>query len=77
MIGLDFLGPVIQRTAIEPKYVLIGVDYFSRFVWANAYSNCTMSEVIDFLVNHIAPIFGWPKAVYTDNGAHFMGKEIN
>ena len=36
-----------------------------------------MTKVLDFLLNHITPIFGWLKTLYTDNGSHFTSKEIN
>jgi RNase H-like domain found in reverse transcriptase/Integrase zinc binding domain len=38
MIGLDFLGPINPECEVtQTKYVLIAVDYFSRFVWARPY----------------------------------------
>jgi hypothetical protein len=77
MIGIDFLGlilPVCSQS--QSKYILIAVDYFSRFIWAFPYRGCTMAEVANMLVNHLTPIFGWPKAIYSHNGSHFTGEEI-
>ena len=77
MLGLDFLGPITPACSqTGARYVLIAIDYFSRFTWAGAYKFCTMTEVCYLLTQHIAPVFGWPKAIYTDNGSHFTGQEI-
>jgi hypothetical protein len=77
MIGIDFLGPINPECSqTGSKYVLLAVDYFSRFTWAWPYRACGMAEVAHFLCNHLTPTFGWPKAVYSDNGSHFVGKDI-
>ena len=77
MIGLDFLGPITPACSQTGcQYILIAIDYFSRLTWAGAYKLCTMTEVCYLLTQHMAPVFGWPKAIYTDNGLHFMEQAI-
>ena len=72
MIGMDFLGPISPRCPVTfAIYVLLVVDYFTRFVWAKAYQTGTKEDVADMLQNHITPVFGWPQGVYSDNGSHF------
>jgi hypothetical protein len=78
MLGIDFVGPITPACSqTGARYVLIAIDYFSRFTWAYPYRVCTMAEVAHLLINHITPVFGWPKAIYSDNGSHFTGAEIN
>ena len=77
MISIDFLGPINPECSqTESKYILMAIDYFLRFTWAWPYRNCGMKEVAHFMSNHIAPTFGWPKAIYSDNGSHFVGGDI-
>jgi hypothetical protein len=74
MIGLDFLGPINPECEVtQTKYVLIAVDYFSRFVWARPYPKASGDYVIAFFEDFFAPVFGYPKAIYSDNGSHFIG----
>ena len=78
MVGLDFLGPINPScNATNHKYILLAIDYFTRFMWMESYSFCTMIEVADLFRNQIVPVFGWPEAIYSDNGSHFTGQEIN
>ena len=77
MIGIDFLGPIKPAcSATGHKYILLVIDYYTRFVWLMSYKFCTQAEVADLLCNHIVPVFGWAKAIYSDNGSHFTGKDI-
>ena len=77
MVGMDWIGPITPAcTATGAKYVLLVVDYFTRFVWGKAYREHTSAEVVDMYENTIAPIFGWPEGVYSDNGSHFVNELV-
>ena len=77
MLGADWLGPIKPKcTATGALYVLLVVDYFSRFIWAQAFKDHTALEVIYMLRDVIAPIFGWPKGFYSDNGSHFVNYDV-
>ena len=77
MIGMNWLEPITPIcTATEASYVLLAVDYFTRFVWAKAYQYHEAFETMDLLREHIAPVFDWPKKVYTDNGPHFVNYDV-
>lgn len=77
LFGLDFVGPISPACQLNgDKYVLVGVDYFSRFTWTQAYTSCSALAVLDFLMNKIAPLVGWPRELYTDNGTHFTAAEV-
>lgn len=76
MVGMDFLGPIKPTCSVTgAKYVLIVVDYFSRFVWAQTAPSANQAAVHDFWIKTLAPIYGFPQALYTDNGSHFAGSE--
>lgn len=77
MIGMDWLGPISPACAITGhQYILILVDYFSRFTWAKSYLTHTAEDVIDMYDNHLSPIFGQPGAAYSDNGSHFVNEKV-
>lgn len=75
--GADWLGPIKPIcTATGALYVLLVVDYVSRFVWAYAFKDHMALEVVYMLRDVIAPIFGWPKGFYSDNGSHFVNHDV-
>ena len=77
MLGMDWVGPITPRCSLTgAAYVLIMVDYFSRFTWAKAYVHHTATEVADMFEFQISPVFGWPRGVYSDNGSHFVNELV-
>ena len=76
MIDMDFLGPTTPAcTATGAIYIMLAIDFFTRFIWAKPYLRARGEEVIDLLREHIAPVFGWPQGVYSDNGSHFVNND--
>ena len=77
MIGMDFVGPITPACeATGNSYILIVVDYFSRFLWAVGLKKADETSTVKALFENIIPIIGWPLSVYTDNGTHFTGSII-
>ena len=77
MVGMDFLGPITPRCQTTGfAYVLIVVDYFSRFVWAKGSADADQAAVHDMWLTMLAPTYGFPTNLYTDNGRHFVGSEV-
>ena len=77
MWGMDYIGPINPPCAATgAKYILIVVDYFSRFLFGRAVQEATMQSTMETLLNYIVPICGWPRSIYSDNGSHFTGGEV-
>ena len=78
MIGMDFVGPINPACALTGYvYVLIVVDYFSRFLWAIGTKKADQVSTMRALLDHVFPVVGWPLTVYSDNGSHFTGASIS
>ena len=58
-------------------YILLTVDYISK--WVEAIPICTnnASVVVKFLHNHIFTLFGTPRALITDGGTHTYNKLVD
>jgi len=70
--GIDFMGPFVSSYGM--KYILVAVDYVSKWVEAVALPNNEGKSVTAFLKKNIFSRFGTPRAVISDGGSHFCNK---
>jgi hypothetical protein len=68
--ALDFIGP-INPPSNQKVYILVCIDYMTKWVEAKALHRVTEEAVIDFLFKDIFTIFGMPKELVTDGGPPF------
>ena len=73
--GMDFMGPFPSSSS--HMYILLTVDYVSK--WVEAIPTCTndASVVVKFLRSHIFTRFGTPRALITDGGTHLCNKLVD
>jgi len=74
MMGFDFVGR-FPETPRGNRYIIIGVDYFTRFLFGKAVPDSQGKSAVSLLME-VVKQFGWPRTVYTDNGAHFVSGEF-
>ncbi|RVW45762.1 Retrovirus-related Pol polyprotein from transposon 17.6 [Vitis vinifera] len=70
--GIDFMGPFPM--SFGNSYILVGVDYVSKWVEAIPYKHNEYRVVLKFLKENILSRFGVPKAIISDGGTHFCNK---
>ena len=73
--GIDFMGPF--PPSYNNLYILLAVDYVSKWVEAIPTRTNDAKVVAQFLRSHIFSRFGTPRALITDNGTHFCNKVID
>ncbi|KAG7585679.1 Integrase catalytic core [Arabidopsis thaliana x Arabidopsis arenosa] len=71
--GIDFMGP-FNPSSYGNKYILVAVDYVSKWVEAIASPTNDHKVVLKLFKSIIFPRFGIPKAVISDGGSHFINK---
>ena len=72
--GIDFMGPF--PTSFGYAYILVGVDYVSKWVEAMPCRADDHKTVLKFLKENIISRFGVPKAIISDGGSHFCNKHF-
>ena len=72
--GIDFMGPFPPSFGFT--YILLAVDYVSKWVEAKATRNDDAKTVVDFVKSHIFCRFGVPKAIISDQGTHFCNRQM-
>ena len=66
------MGPFVSSHGM--KYILVVVDYMSKWVEAFALTNNKGKSVSAFLKKNIFSRFGTPRAIISDGGSHFCNK---
>nr|GEZ07093.1 reverse transcriptase domain-containing protein [Tanacetum cinerariifolium] len=71
--GIDFMGPFSSSQG--NKYILVAVDYLSKWVEAKALHTNYARHVCKFLKSLFAH-FGTPRAIISDRGTHFCNDQF-
>ncbi|KAL2230940.1 UNVERIFIED_CONTAM: Gag-Pol polyprotein [Sesamum indicum] len=73
--GIDIVGP-FPPTQAQKKFIIVAVEYFSKWVKAKAVAKISEKEVINFIWKNIICRFGIPRVLISDNGTQFQGRKI-
>jgi hypothetical protein len=68
--GLDLLGPLPPAQG-NLKYIVVAVEYFSKWIEAKPLATITSATVQKFFWQNIVCRFGVPKAIIVNNGTQF------
>nr|XP_025682159.1 uncharacterized protein LOC112783427 [Arachis hypogaea] len=68
--GMDILGP-FPTAPRQVKYLVVAIDYFSKWIEAQPLAKITSSQMISFVWKNIICRFGVPHHIVTDNGRQF------
>nr|GEW85518.1 reverse transcriptase domain-containing protein [Tanacetum cinerariifolium] len=71
--GIDFMGPFPSSKG--NKYILVAVDYLSKWVEAKALPTNDARVVVKFLKSLFSQ-FSTPKAIISDRGTHFCNDQF-
>ena len=74
--GMDVIGPMIPKASNGHEYILVAIDYFTKWVKATSYKSVTQAVVARFLKHNLICHYGVPRELITDNGANLNGKMI-
>ena len=72
--GIDVIGRIASKASNGHKYILVAIDYFTKWVEAASYSVLKAKHVARFIENNIIYRYGLPQKIISDNGSHFKGK---
>ena len=72
--GIDFVAPL--PFAYGNQYILVFVDYVSKWVEAVVAQKNNANTVIKFLKKNIFSCFGVPRVLISDGGSHFFNAQL-
>ena len=70
--GIDFMGPF--PPSFGNLYILLAVDYVSKWVEAIACPINDVNTVVGFIQKNILSRFRAPRTIISDKGSHFANK---
>ncbi|MCI32341.1 hypothetical protein A2U01_0053554, partial [Trifolium medium] len=74
--ALELIGQIYPPSSQGHKFILVAIDYFSKWVEAIPLREAKQSDVIKFINDHIVCRFGIPQTLTTDNGSAFVGRKM-
>lgn len=66
--GIDLVSP-FSMVKEQRKFLVVAVDYFSKWVEAEPLARITDKKIMKFIWNNICCRFGVPRTIVNDNGA--------
>ncbi|XP_019073411.2 uncharacterized protein LOC100853222 [Vitis vinifera] len=71
--GIDIIGKISPKSSSRHEYILVSIDYFTKWVEAASYARLTATRVAKFIRSHIICQYGVPHELISDRGVHFKG----
>ncbi|XP_015164200.1 uncharacterized protein K02A2.6-like [Solanum tuberosum] len=68
--GMDVVGPIEPPASNGHCFILVAIDYFTKWVKASTYKAVTKKMVAHFVRNNIVCRFGIPESIITDNATN-------
>jgi hypothetical protein len=75
--AIDFVGPINPPgKCTGARYIITMIEYLTKWVEARAVKDCSETIVACLIFDDIIPRFGCPKILMSNEGTHFINKNI-
>ena len=74
--GIDYIGPIAPMSTKRNQYIIIAVEYLTKWTEAKAIKAADAKQTAIFLHKNIISRFGCPKILVSDRGSHFLNEAI-
>nr|CAN83915.1 hypothetical protein VITISV_022301 [Vitis vinifera] len=72
--GIDIIGKISPKSSSGHEFILVAIDYFTKWVEAASYARLTSSGVASFIRSHIICRYEVPHELISDRGVHFRAE---
>jgi len=77
MWALDFVGVINPPFSEGHKFILVSIEYYTKWVEAISLKIAIQKDVINFIKEYIICRFGIPQRIIMDNGINFTRMSHN
>ncbi|XP_038999487.1 uncharacterized protein LOC120125050, partial [Hibiscus syriacus] len=74
MWGMDVIGQIFPKASNGHRFILVAIDYFTKWVEAASYASVTQSTICRFLKKEIICRYGLPERIISDNALNLNNK---
>lgn len=74
--ALDVIKEIQPASSKQQKFILIGIDYFTKWIQDIPLVKVDQDTVIEFIQNHIVYRFGIPYTITTDQRSVFVAQKM-
>ena len=75
--GIDVIGVIHPQATNGHKFILVAIDYFTKWIEAQSYAKITRKAVARFIKINLICRFGVPQQIITDNATNLNGGDID
>ena len=68
--GIDIIGKILSKSSSGHEFILVTIDYFTKWVEATSYPRFTSSAVASFIISHIICRYRVHHELISDRGVH-------
>ena len=72
--GIDIIGKIHPTASNGHEFILIAIDYFTKWVEAASFKVLNSKKVAQFIQTNIIYKYRVPHEIIFDNGLHFQGR---
>ena len=72
--GIDIIGKISPKSSSGHEFILVAIDYFTKWVEATSYAKLNAAKVATFIKSHIICRYGVPHELISNRGVHFRGE---
>ena len=76
MWGIDMIGEIRPTASNGLRFILVAIDYFTKWVEATSYATVTKNVVARFIRHNLICRYGVPERIITDNGKNLNNNMI-
>ena len=74
MWGIDMIRMIEPKASNGHRFILVEIDYFTKWVEAASYANVTKQVVVWFIKNNLICRYSVPSRIIIDNGSNVNNK---
>ena len=71
---IDIIGEIRLNASNGHKYIVVAIDYFSRWIEAESFGTLKAKQMAKFIEKSLICRYGVPHYIVTDNGVQFQAE---
>ena len=75
--SISGLEAILSHTLQENKYIVITIEYLTKWSEVHVFSNAKVTSVVFFFYGDIICHYRYPKVFLTDQGTHIINKLVD